>query len=1166
MLAFTTFATLTTAEHTPCPLLMSTTTTKKFPEVKNPDYSALANDVLSWWKANDIFKKSIQIREGAPSFTFYEGPPSANGTPGIHHVMARAVKDIFCRYNAQKGKQVHRKAGWDTHGLPVELQVEKLLGITKEDIGKKISVADYNKKCRETVMRYTDEWNTLTERMGYWVDLDNPYITYETDYVESLWNLLKRLYDKGLLYKGYTIQPYSPAAGTGLSSHELNQPGTYKDVKDTTIVAMFRAKEAADHTANAALYHEAGEQVYFLAWTTTPWTLPANSALAVGKNITYVKVKTLNPYLHTPVSVILAKDLVPKFFTDKGKDQDLGSYKAGDKVIPWQEVASYTGAELEGFTYHQLMPYVQPESPAFRVIIGDFVSTEDGTGIVHIAPTFGADDFRVAQQAGIPAIMVKDELGQDSPIVDRTGRFVQEITDFPGFYVKNYQGLDESAPDYKSTDVLIAIKLKEEGKAFRVEKYEHTYPHCWRTDKPILYYPLRSWFIKTTAMKDRLVELNTTINWKPESTGTGRFGNWLENLVDWNLSRSRYWGTPLPIWRTEDGAEEICIGSMKQLEQELEMAIQSGLLSEQQMALNTHHLSELKAGNLDLHRPAVDEVFLVKNGQVLIRETDLVDVWFDSGAMPYAQWHYPFENEELFARNYPADFIAEGVDQTRGWFYTLHALAVLLFDSVAFKNVIANGLVLDKDGNKMSKRLGNAVDPFATMDKVGPDPLRWYMIANAPPWENLKFNPLAMEETQRKFFGTLHNTYSFFALYANLDGFAYQEEEVSLDLRPESDRWVLSKLNSLITIVDEAYAQYEPTRAARAIQDYVNDDLSNWYVRLNRKRFWKGDYSTDKVAAYQTLYTCLVTISKLMAPIAPFYAERLWQDLNQVTGLEQAESIHLTDFPVANAALVNDVLEQQMALIQRIASMGHAIRKEANLRVRQPLHHVAVGLAPNSAEADLLFGVHAQGLTANQEDILKQELNVKQVITSLGTPEGVSYNVLPKLPELGKKLGKALPATKTALQQLTPNQLQTLVDGNTLELNLPDGSTVSLTRDDVLLTVVMQEGFVGKAQDGLAISLDTHLTDALKQEGLAREVVNRVQNARKDMGLEVQDKINILADAGGNDLLATALKAFGQYIMDETQALSLELVAAPAGAVSYDLDAETVLNMSIVKA
>ena len=1145
---------------------MSSTASPRFQESKNPDYAAIATDVLAWWKENQIFQQSIDQRKGGEYFTFYEGPPSANGTPGIHHVMARAVKDIFCRYKSQKGYIVNRKGGWDTHGLPVELQVERELGITKEDIGKKISVADYNAKCRETVMKFTDQWNNMTERMGYWVDLDNPYITYETPYIETLWHLLQRLYNEGYLYKGYTIQPYSPAAGTGLSSHELNQPGAYKDVKDTTIVAMF----AAERTEfNAKLYASDEEQVCFLAWTTTPWTLPANSALAVGKNITYVKVRTFNPYTYTPVSVILAQDLLTKYFGEKGKDGDFEAYKPGDKVIPWQVLDQFTGQDLAGATYAQLMPFVQPDVPAFRVIIGDFVSTEDGTGIVHIAPTFGSDDFRVANQNGIPAIMVPDEYGKPSPIVDKTGKFVVQITDYAGMYVKNYNNADESAPDYKPTDVLIAIRLKEEGKAFKVEKYEHTYPHCWRTDKPILYYPLQSWFIKTTAKKDRLVELNKTINWKPASTGTGRFGNWLENMVDWNLSRSRYWGTPLPIWRTEDGSVELCIGSVAELQAHIEAALASGLLTSGQTAHNQRHLDTLKATNtIDLHRPVVDEIWLVKDGQVLTREADLVDVWFDSGAMPYAQWHYPFENQSKFAANYPADFIAEGVDQTRGWFYTLHALAGLLFDSVAFKNVIANGLVLDKDGNKMSKRLGNAVDPFAAMDTYGPDAVRWYMIANAPPWDNLKFNIEGVEEVKRRLFGTLHNTYNFFALYANLDSFTFAEAEVPIGSRTESDRWVLSKLNTLIQVVDTAFAEFEPTRAARAIQDFVNDDMSNWYVRLNRKRFWKGEYSEDKIAAYQTLYTCLDTVLKLMAPISPFYTDYLWQRLNNVSGQDKVSSIHLTDFPNQRADKQDSVLEQQMALIQAITSVGHAIRKENNLKVRQPLSTIAIGFAPQSAEADLLFGEHAKGLTPTQTEILKQELNVKEVHATVGTPEGVTYKILPKLPELGKKLGKALPLAKQALSNLNEEAITSFVAGNPITFDLVDGGTAALTLEDVLLNVVMKDGYVGKAQDSLAISLDIHLTDDLRVEGIAREVVNRIQNARKDGGFDVQDKIRITANTGGHSLLTEALihADHKPYIMSETQALELHLVDLPhEQGQTIELDDDIVLHLHLTK-
>ena len=863
----------------------------KYPEYKQVDYQAIASDVLKFWQKNGVFEKSISEREGAETFTFFEGPPSANGSPGIHHVIARTIKDIFCRYKTQQGYQVKRKGGWDTHGLPVEIQVEKQLGITKDDIGKKISVEEYNAKCREAVMKFKHEWDDLTVKMGYWVDLDNPYITFERDYIESLWHVLKKLFDKGLLYKGYTVQPYSPAAGTGLSSHELNQPGTYQDVKDTSIVAQFKVKRTE---LSSRFFENEDEDLRILAWTTTPWTLPSNCALAVGDQIDYVKVKTFNPYTHEPVSVILAKELVSNHFKAKAKDLKLDEYTPGAKLIPFEVGASFKGSEMLEWRYEQLMPYVTNEDleqNAFRVIAGDFVSTEDGTGVVHTASVFGADDFRVAQQNGVPAVLVKDESGQDAPLVDKHGQFVAEVTDFAGRYVKEEYYDDETrkAPDFKPTDVLIAIKLKEENKAFKVEKYEHSYPHCWRTDKPILYYPLDSWFIRTTELKDRLVELNKTINWKPEATGTGRFGNWLENLVDWNLSRSRYWGTPLPIWVTKDRQSMKCIGSLAELREEVAHSVKARFMDAQ--------LPE----DFDLHRPYVDQVVLVsEDGEPMYREPDLIDVWFDSGAMPYAQWHYPFENQDVFEANFPADFISEGVDQTRGWFFTLHAIAVLLFDSVAFKNVLSTGLVLDKNGNKMSKRLGNAVNPFETLEKYGPDPTRWYMIANANPWDNMKFDLDGVLEVQRKLFGTLANTYSFFALYANIDGFTFENEALPLAERTESDRWVLSRLNTLIGEVTVAMDDYEPTKAARAIQAFVTDDLSNWYVRLNRKRFWVGDYNENKEAAYQTLYTCLKVTAKLMAPIAPFYSERLYQDLNSITGADEAMSVHLTTFPVMN--------------------------------------------------------------------------------------------------------------------------------------------------------------------------------------------------------------------------------------------------------------------------
>ncbi|MEQ8927950.1 MAG: isoleucine--tRNA ligase, partial [Fulvivirga sp.] len=979
----------------------------KYKEYKGLNYAEVANEVLDFWKSNKIFDKSISTREGNPTFTFYEGPPSANGTPGIHHVMARAVKDIFCRYKTLKGFQVKRKGGWDTHGLPVELQVEKELGITKEDIGKKISIEDYNKKCKETVMKFKDQWDDLTEKMGYWVDLDDPYVTFEKDYMESLWHILKQLYDKGLIYKGYTVQPFSPAAGTGLSSHELNQPGTYRDVKDTSVTSQFKVKK---NDRSAFLFESEDEDVRILAWTTTPWTLPSNCALAVGEKIDYVKVKTYNPYTHEPVSVVLAKDLVAKHFNSKADAIELVDYKAGDKLIPYKVVQTFKGSDITEIRYEQLLPYVTNEdleSNAFRVIPGDFVTTEDGTGIVHTASVFGADDFRVAQQNGVPAVMVKDEQGNDVPLVDKQGRFVKEVTDFAGKYVKEEYYDDETRnnPDFKPTDVLIAIKLKEENKAFKVEKYEHSYPHCWRTDKPVLYYPLDSWFIKTTAVKDDLVALNKTINWKPESTGTGRFGNWLENLVDWNLSRSRFWGTPLPIWVSEDKTEQKCIGSLVELKEEVEKSIKAGFMTES--------ISD----DFDLHRPYVDDVVLVSDsGQKMFREPDLIDVWFDSGAMPYAQWHYPFENEQTFKANYPADFIAEGVDQTRGWFFTLHAIAVMLNKSVAFKNVIANGLVLDKNGNKMSKRLGNAIDPFKTLAEYGPDATRWYMISNANPWDNLKFNIEGVAEVQRRFFGTLHNTYSFFALYANLDGFNYQDGEIEVSKRTESDRWILSKLNTLISKVDQAFDEYEPTKAARLIQDFTIDDLSNWYVRLNRKRFWRGEYNEDKRSAYQTLYTCLATIAKLASPVAPFYMDKLYQDLNAVTGLDRAESIHLTDFPKADESIIDEDLESKMSLAQTVSSLVHSLRKKHMIKVRQPLSKILVPVLNSQFKSQV----------SAVEELIRSEVNIKS-IEFVDDESGILVkNVKPNFRKLGQEYGPKMKEIADKINQLSAEDIAQL--------------------------------------------------------------------------------------------------------------------------------------------
>ncbi|MFA0961629.1 isoleucine--tRNA ligase [Roseivirga sp. BDSF3-8] len=1083
----------------------------KYPEYKNIDYAALATDVLRYWKENDIFQKSIDSRSEGDAFTFYEGPPSANGTPGIHHVMARAVKDVFCRYKTLQGFQVKRKGGWDTHGLPVELQVEKELGITKEDIGKKITVEEYNRHCREAVMKFKDQWDKLTEQMGYWVDLDDPYITFDTDYMESLWSLLKKLYEKGLLYKGFTIQPYSPAAGTGLSSHELNQPGAYREVKDTSVTAQFKVKGSS--------------QDFFIAWTTTPWTLPSNSALAVGKNITYVKVRTFNQYTGEPIYVILAKDRIYSYFNKKHEDLTLEDYTPGDKKIPFDILEEMKGSDLVGMEYEQLMPYVSLPHPAFTVIAGDFVTTEDGTGIVHLAKPFGSDDFRALEQNGIPGMFLKDEEGYEVPLVDKQGRFRPEVKDFAGMYVKNYDGQDESDPDYKSTDVLIAIKLKEENRAFRVEKYEHNYPHCWRTDKPVLYYPLDSWFIKTTEYRDKLIALNDTINWKPEATGTGRFGNWLKNLVDWNLSRSRYWGTPLPIWRTEDGKEEVCIGSIAELKDAVNKANEAFPADSELIDKN----NEAIAKN-DLHRPYVDDIVLVSpSGQKMHREADLIDVWFDSGAMPYAQWHYPFEGHDAFEGNFPADFIAEGVDQTRGWFFTLHAIAGMLFDSVAYKNVIANGLVLDKNGNKMSKRLGNAIDPFKTIGKYGPDATRWYMISNANPWDDLKFNLEGVQEVQRRFFGTLQNTYNFFALYANLDGFRFEGGEIPYEQRTESDRWVLSRLNSLIKTTANAYDDYEPTRAARAIQDFVTDELSNWYVRLNRKRFWKGEYNEDKKAAYQTLYTCLNTMARLMSPIAPFYAENLYRDLNGVTSQDNAESVHLTRWPEVADAQIDKALETKMDGAQKISSLVHSLRRKHNLKVRQPLSRILIPVLSNE-DKEMLQSV---------DNIIMNEVNVKTVEYIDDTSGILTKKIKPNFPRLGKEFGPKVKEIAAAIGDFGQEEIIQLERNGQITLQLSDGDLV-LMADYVEISSDDIPGW-SVANDGrYTVALDITLSDELRQEGIARELVNRVQNLRKDMGLDVQDKIKISVEKN-QDLVNAALDANKEYICRETQALNLDM-------------------------
>ena len=1134
-----------------------------FQEYKNLSYPQIADEVLDFWKENKIFEASVDIREGQPTFTFYEGPPSANGAPGIHHVMARAIKDIFCRYKTLKGFQVKRKGGWDTHGLPIELQVEKELGITKEDIGTKISIGEYNAKCRETVMRFTSQWNDLTEKMGYWVDLEDPYVTYENNYIESLWSLLKKLYDKGLLYKGYTIQPYSPAAGTGLSSHELNMPGTYKDLKDTTIVAMFKVKAAESHQI---FKNFSQEDIRILAWTTTPWTLPANSALTVGANIDYVLVKTFNPYTYDPTAVVLAKNLVTQYFSEKGKDGDFEDYADGDKkVLPWKVLTQFKGKDLEGIEYEQLLPYVQPKTPAFRVILGDFVTTEDGTGVVHTSPTFGADDFRVAQANGIPSIMVQDENGKDVPIVDRQGRFVPEIGEFGGRYVKPeyYSDAEQADPDFRPTDVLIAIKLKEEGKAFKVEKYEHPYPHCWRTDKPVLYYPLDSWFIKTTAVKEKLVALNKTINWQPESTGTGRFGNWLENLVDWNLSRSRYWGTPLPIWRNEIGSEEVCIGSIKELVKlceaanekmrELTLAGKTGY--EEYLQKNDAFLQANLENNLDLHRPFVDEVFLVsESGQVMQRETDLIDVWFDSGAMPYAQWHYPFENQEIFNESFPADFISEGVDQTRGWFFTLHAIAGMLFDSVAFRNVVSTGLVLDKNGNKMSKRLGNAADPFKTLANYGADATRWYMITNAEPWDNLKFNLDGIGEVQRKFFGTLSNTYNFFALYANLDNYTINQfDRVPHEKLPELDRWILSKLNTLVKEVGEQFEAYNPTKAGRLVQDFVTDQLSNWYVRLSRRRFWtgsndSGELTLDKKAAYETLQHCLAAVAQLMSPIAPFYADWLYRNLTEHVRTESAlkntpfrqSSIHLTDWHPVEYDWIDLDLEESMQLAQDISSLVHSLRKGHKIKVRQPLSKILIPVLSDKTRRQI----------ESVAPIILSEVNIK-AIEFVSDDSGIlKKKIKPNFKALGPKFGPRMKEVAAAISKMNEEDIKVLERDNEFPLALASSDAPTfITLNEVEITAEDVPGWLVASENGLTVALDVTITEDLRKEGIARDFVNRIQNLRKDSGFEVTDKIQITLQ-NDDATLSEAVSSQRDYICQEVQAVGLELVSDLNGSAT----------------
>jgi isoleucyl-tRNA synthetase len=1109
---------------------------------KEYNFKEIEEKLLKEWEENKTFEKSLTTREGNPSFVFYEGPPSANGLPGIHHVMARTIKDVFCRYKTQKGFHVKRKAGWDTHGLPVELGVEKSLGITKVDIGKTISVKEYNNTCRKEVMKYTGVWEDLTKKMGYWVDMQNPYITYDNRYIETVWWLLKELYNKDLLYKGYSIQPYSPAAGTGLSTHELNQPGCYRDVKDTTATVQFKIVK---DTKSETLF-DGNENLYFLAWTTTPWTLPSNTALAVGAKIKYVKVKTFNPYTGEPVSVILGKDLLNSYFNPKNADLKLEDYKPGDKKIPFEVIAEYTGADLEGIRYEQLIPWVKPMGDAFRVVTGDFVTTEDGTGIVHIAPTFGADDDRVAKVAGIAPLILIDKEESRRPMVDLTGKFykiedldenfvkkyvnVELYKEFAGRFVKNSydSSLDENA---ETLDVDIAVMLKKENKAFKVEKHTHNYPHCWRTDKPVLYYPLDSWFIRTTALKERMIELNKTINWNPETTGTGRFGQWLENLVDWNLSRSRFWGTPLPIWVSEDKKEKICIGSVAELKSAIDKSVAAGFMEENPLAnYKEGDNSEENYNKFDLHRPFVDDVILVsESGQKMYREPDLIDVWFDSGAMPYAQMHYPFENKEDFNEYYPADFIAEGVDQTRGWFFTLHAIATMLFDSVAFKNIISNGLVLDKNGNKMSKRLGNAVDPFDTIEKYGSDPLRWYMITNAPPWDNLKFDVNGVDETRRKFFGTLYNTYSFFALYANVDGFTYDEEEIPLEKRPEIDRWIISLLNSLVKDVENYYENYFPTKAGRAIQEFVIDHLSNWYVRLNRKRFWGGSYEENKIAAYQTLYTCLVTVAKLASPIAPFYTDMLYKDLISATGKESFESVHLADFPNYDEKAIDKALEERMSIAQQISSMVLGLRRQKSLKVRQPLAKIMIPVL----RPELKEQIEAE------KDIILSEINVKEIEYIGEDAAFLVKKIKPEFKVLGKKYGKLMKQISAAVNAFTQDDIREIEREGKKKLQLEE-QEIELLLDEVNITSEDIPGWLVASNNNLTVALDIDVTEELRQEGIAREFINRIQNFRKEMGLEVTDKINL--NIQKEKQINQAIENYSDYIASQTLAEELNLL------------------------
>ncbi|SDS42751.1 isoleucine--tRNA ligase [Gramella sp. MAR_2010_147] len=1121
---------------------------RKFPEYKGLDMPKVAEEILNYWEENDIFEKSVSTREGKDPFIFFEGPPSANGLPGIHHVMARSIKDIFCRYKTQKGYQVKRKAGWDTHGLPIELGVEKELGITKEDIGTKISVEKYNEACKNAVMRYTDVWNDLTKKMGYWVDMEDPYITYKSKYMETVWWLLSEIYKKDLIYKGYTIQPYSPKAGTGLSSHELNQPGTYQDVTDTTVTAMFKAK---DESLPAGLKNEAGH-LFFIAWTTTPWTLPSNTALTVGPKIEYVTVKTYNQYTFEPITIVVAKNLAEKQFDKKFRkaesEEDLNSYAKEDKKIPYLIGESFSGKDLVGIKYEQLLPYALPnDNPenAFRIISGDFVTTEDGTGIVHTSPTFGADDALVAKQATpeVPPLLVKDQNGNLVPLVDLQGKFRPEMGEFAGKYVKNEYYDDGQAPE-KSVDVELAIKLKEENRAFKVEKYVHSYPNCWRTDKPILYYPLDSWFIKVTEFKDRMHELNQTINWKPKSTGEGRFGNWLANANDWNLSRSRYWGIPLPIWRTEDGTEVKVMGSVAELKKEMAKAVEAGVLEKDIFeGFEPGNMSEENYDKVDLHKNVVDTITLVsESGKPMKREADLIDVWFDSGSMPYSQWHYPFENKEKVEDKWrKADFIAEGVDQTRGWFYTLHAIATMIFDDVAYKNVVSNGLVLDKNGQKMSKRLGNAADPFETISIYGPDATRWYMIANANPWDNLKFDIEGIGEVQRKFFGTLYNTYSFFTLYANIDEFSYTEADIALEKRPEIDRWILSELHTLIEKVDKFYADYEPTKATRAISEFVQENLSNWFVRLSRRRFWKGDYEQDKISAYQTLYTCLETIAKLGAPVAPFFMDRLFKDLNAATGKDKSESVHIADFPVYEPAFVDKSLERKMGKAQTISSLVLSLRKKEMIKVRQPLQRVMIPVLDEAQKQEI------QAV----EDLIKSEVNVKNIELIDDASGLLVKQIKPNFRILGPRFGKDIKLIVNKINNFGAEDIAEIEREGEIEVAINE-NLIKLSLEEVEISSQDIEGWLVASSGNLTVALDVSISPELKKEGVARELVNRIQNLRKDSGYEVTDTIDVTLQKDG--IIEDAVNDNITYIKNETLTATLEFAEVVDEGAEVEFD------------